>query len=470
MTLWLYLHFPQLQLDNFYQDVNQPVVIVDGRQHQVRQCNAAASAHGIRTSMGLGTAAALCQSLLVYPYQQAAEQQKLNELAQWLYLKTSDISLYAPDGLLLKVSDMLTLYGGLAQYWQMLSQHLASCAVRYQYATAYSPLAARTLARHHGQVLSADPEQLRQFLRGQSLTALELNRDHHEKLTRLGITQLGQLLALPMADLARRFDQQLSQCIGRLLEQWPDPQRFFHPPEQFCQSLELLYEVNQLPRLEKPLLRLLRPLQQFLQWRELLALQLELSLILRDGPAKLVTIGAAQGENQANQWLTLALLKLESVTITNPVIALTLRCQSLVPKQAATTDLLSKQQATLSTSALLSLLQAKLGENAITQPQYYPDHRPERANQLQPLSHASFVTQPQSSERPARLRPSLLLPTPQPLQEQVELLHGPERIQTGWWEDDSGIRDYFIARTPNGRWLWLFRTEQRAWFIHGWFC
>ena len=31
------------------------------------------------------------------------------------------------------------------------------------------------------------------------------------------------------------------------------------------------------------------------------------------------------------------------------------------------------------------------------------------------------------------------------------------------------IRDYFIARTEQGRWLWVFRTPEQQWFIHGQF-
>ena len=45
---------------------------------------------------------------------------------------------------------------------------------------------------------------------------------------------------------------------------------------------------------------------------------------------------------------------------------------------------------------------------------------------------------------------------------------GPERIETGWWRDQSICRDYFRIETQTGQQLWLFRCfEQATWFIHG---
>jgi protein ImuB len=59
----------------------------------------------------------------------------------------------------------------------------------------------------------------------------------------------------------------------------------------------------------------------------------------------------------------------------------------------------------------------------------------------------------------------------------LSLLAGPERIESGWWDEGEasgeGItgdqrRDYFVARNPQGEWLWVFRDEA-GWFLHGGF-
>ncbi|MGB5121658.1 MAG: DNA polymerase Y family protein, partial [Vibrio fluvialis] len=113
-------------------------------------------------------------------------------------------------------------------------------------------------------------------------------------------------------------------------------------------------------------------------------------------------------------------------------------------------------------------LQAKLGPSHVHKLQLGDDPRPEkRSRYVHPNVHpATTTTEPL---RRAELRPSLLLPEPQPLCEAVSLIHGPERIATGWWDGHNMIRDYFIARTEQGRWLWVFRTPEQQWFIHGQF-
>jgi protein ImuB len=70
-----------------------------------------------------------------------------------------------------------------------------------------------------------------------------------------------------------------------------------------------------------------------------------------------------------------------------------------------------------------------------------------------------------------------LLAAPQPLaggeqpryEGMLDIEAGPERIESGWWDGHDVRRDYYVARTPAGTRLWIFR-ERRAdggWFLHG---
>ena len=83
------------------------------------------------------------------------------------------------------------------------------------------------------------------------------------------------------------------------------------------------------------------------------------------------------------------------------------------------------------------------------------------------------------------VRPLWLLPEPLPLPEQgsrpsldgtpLQLLAGPERIESGWWDGDLAARDYFIARAHDGALVWVFRTrlpplaapDVTGWFLQG---
>ena len=116
--LWLYLHFPSLQLDSLFSGDKQnehPLIIVDEKTHKVIQANSLALDSGITLGMGIGSAAALNHELQVLPHRAEIEENRLKEIAHWAYLVTSDMALLPPNGLLIKTSNMLSLYDGARQ-------------------------------------------------------------------------------------------------------------------------------------------------------------------------------------------------------------------------------------------------------------------------------------------------------------------------------------------------------------------
>jgi protein ImuB len=128
------------------------------------------------------------------------------------------------------------------------------------------------------------------------------------------------------------------------------------------------------------------------------------------------------------------------------------------------TDIFDGEKGQTTALELITLLQAKLGKAQVNKPNLSDDPRPEKRSQYiaatEPTSH--------TLRRP-ELRPSLLLPEPEPLCEIVSLIHGPERLVTGWWDNQPITRDYFIAHSEQGRWLWVFRNQDKQWFLHGQF-
>jgi protein ImuB len=82
-------------------------------------------------------------------------------------------------------------------------------------------------------------------------------------------------------------------------------------------------------------------------------------------------------------------------------------------------------------------------------------------------------------------RPAWLLPEPCRLREQasrplldglaLQLLAGPERLESGWWDGALVVRDYFIAQAGDGALVWIYRSrlassaDEAGWFLHGWF-
>ena len=72
-----------------------------------------------------------------------------------------------------------------------------------------------------------------------------------------------------------------------------------------------------------------------------------------------------------------------------------------------------------------------------------------------------------------------MLSEPAPLGQLVEaqpwvLRDGPERIESGWWDGADVRRDYFVAETPRGEIVWIYRdhrygVDDGEWFMQGMF-
>ncbi len=63
------------------------------------------------------------------------------------------------------------------------------------------------------------------------------------------------------------------------------------------------------------------------------------------------------------------------------------------------------------------------------------------------------------------MRPAFLVDPPLALdaeqQQQLQLHYGPERLSSGWWQQQSQHRDYYVGQNAQGQWLWLFRDLQQ---------
>ncbi len=474
--LWLYLHFPALQLDSLFAEQHeQPVAIVDGRHHDIVQINNLAREAGLKVGMGLASAAALCHDIQVHQYNADIESIKLEEIAQWLYLKTSDITLYPPQGVLLRVTHMLNLYEGLERYWQHLSEHLNSLNIEYDYSFGYSMQQAQLLAQSQERIATSDKTTLDTRLKDLPIEAAGLHSHNRletktiEQLKRIGIKKIGDLLNIPIQELARKFDIQLVNYIGQLSGRFKTNVTFYHPPEHFSRYLELLYDIENVQWIEKPLGKLLVQLETFLMSRSLVGYELKVLLHQRDGAPTSFFITSAAGEYMAERWQKLSVLVMESIQIDSPVTGITLSVIRQGDFESHTHDFFEGKRDRVSQLELLSLLQAKLGKESIQKIVPTADPRPEKSNEFITIGDTSTQVSPLSNSVPSKLRPSFLFDEPKALEQKCSLIAGPERIVTGWWDDQSIMRDYFIAHNEEGQWLWVFRTPDRDWFLHGLF-
>ncbi len=468
--LWLYLHFPHLLLDHIRraQPDTGPLAITDAGGQKVIQACPHARDLGIRPGMRLKTALGLAPELAIIRASDHQQERILEDQAFWLYRHAAHIVPVPPDGLLAEVGSLQRMYGSLDALWKVLEQALQERQLTAWPGTAHTPLAACLIARSGQGEFCSDKARSLHLLSQLPLTRAGLDERTCTRLQRLGLETLGQVFALPQAELARRLSRETLMRVQKILGTRADPQTPWQPPHRFRQQLDFAQDVERVQGLLFPLQRILSELEADLHWRQQDTDCLQLSLRHRHEQATRLRIRTSGPEHRAEAFLNLIRLVFERQPLKAPVISVHLSVQRFLDRQIPTgQDLLGQNgDPDEAWHTLVSRLQARLGDNALTQIVPQPDHRPELAWRALPVGHRHKAV----PAVPGAHRPLWLLPEPQSLGETPRAwLSGPERIQAGWWDGQRVHRDYYIAQLHHGQLAWVFRDPGGDWFVHGWF-
>jgi len=191
---------------------------------------------------------ALAQDLVALRRNPAHEGEALQELAAWAYQFSAQVTpLDEPggtQGLLLEIGGSLRLFGGRHRLTQLLRRDLAQLGYHAELGAAPTPRGAWLIAvaRSRGtQVADAlSTTELAATLKRLPLPlaqSLGLDEATRHALQSLGLRRLGDLLALPRAELQQRFGPRLFDGLDRALGRKPDPQPPFEPPAQFVAGI-----------------------------------------------------------------------------------------------------------------------------------------------------------------------------------------------------------------------------------------
>ncbi|GGC10900.1 hypothetical protein GCM10011352_41740 [Marinobacterium zhoushanense] len=459
---WLCLYFPYLALELHGLPPEIPQVLLDKRQ-RIRAVNTRAEAQGIKEGQALATALALSPDLALLETSDKRARTSLEQLALWAGAFSARISLCPPQALLLEIASMLHYFGGLDALTGHLLRALEHSGYSARLAIGETPRGAQLIAAVE-EYLDADTTIWWQRLHALRVDQLQLSPAQVEQLQGIGMRTLDDLRKLPRSELAQRFGQAMLRDLDAIVDPAMPPPEAFIPPEQFAQRCELGVEVGHSQGVLFPLRRLLAALEGYLVQRQQKVSQLCLQLKLRDGSIQVLRVGHAGGSASASRWLDLCRLRLEREQLRGPVLALQLSAEESELDEKSNGNLFAPGRSQSSVDELISRLCSRLGADAVRPLQYHADHRPE-----------SVLNSLLCSREPppvAMKRPGWLLHRPQYLpavqRRRLELLSGPERISSGWW-DQAVVRDYFVARWPDGRCGWLYRDPDGRWFIHGWF-
>ena len=420
------------------------------------------------------------------------EEAALHALACWAGCLTPRISL-TPDALLLEVGACLRLFGGLTRIAEAAIDGIRAQGFSVEAAAAPTPLGAHWLARMGTGARCADLASLRQHLEGLPLAVLPDKAA--TQLARFGLRTLAEVRRLPSADLGRRIGKETLQRIAQAFGELPDPRTDFVFPECFALPLQLPAAVENASGLVFAARRLTSALSGWLTARQSGVRGFTLRLLHRQTETTLHLLFAdptADGE----RFERILREKLDRLTLSAPVESIRLEAATVEALTGRSIALFNDGHAGAATDpsdigALLEHFSARLGEQAIYRLALQADHRPECATRRTTVLENNVPSPTRSPPRPL-----WLLEQPEPLAEvdgrpyrqgPLQLLAGPERIESGWWDRGETIgeentetvgdirRDYFIARAanasnpPRAGWLWIYRDVRSpgGWFLHG---
>lgn len=503
--LWLCLHFPRFALEAVMPHGSAgPSAVLDDGGRVLIACNADAERQGVYVGQGLNAALALCPGLGVRARDAAAEERLLTQLGRWLTQFTPLVSLEPPDAVFAEVRASLRLFGGARALRERMRGVLAAQRLMPCIALAPTSRAALAAARAGLEVLVGSRAALPRLAARLPLGCLRWPEHTRAALADLGLRSVADLARLPREGFARRFGPGCLDELDALLGRRAEPRRRITVAERFDARLELPAECEDTGRVLVAAGLLLQRLEDFLCRRNAGVTGIRLYCHHAGcRPPSVATLGLMQPVAAAMELLPLLHERLGRFELPAPVVALRLRSTVAVPLARTSARLWARapQEGDAAAGArLVERLRARLGEDAVFSIRLVDEHRPERAwSVASPAAATSSgigtgststststvaASRPRAAARshavslPEASRPLWMLAEPEPLMVReghpchrgvLELLAGPERIETGWWDGADVRRDYYVACNCAGLRLWIYREHgaRECWYLHG---
>lgn len=484
-----------------------PFALVERGPHGVAltTLNNAARRTGLRTGQRHSDACAMVPGLATAPADPASDRTSLDRLARWCWRWTPSVAVdWRRDGmagLFLDVTGAAHLCGGEAGLLADIGSRLHAAGVKVRGALADTAGAAWGLARFGGAAaVISTTGSANADCAGLPLAALRLDDTMLAGAAALGLRRVGDLLTMPRAGLARRFQKdglELVERLDQMLGLAPEALALLKPPPRYTARRAFAEPVTDTAALATALPDLCTSLAEQLAVNGQGALALNLTGFRSDGELTGIGIRLSLPSRQVPLWLRLfAERGLDHLDLGFGVDAVLLT--------AAEAADLCEDQGELHTGAdnrrpLLELcdrIEARLGSRVLAG-RTRASWLPERTEQWQPVEAV-----PQAVVQLDRARPLLLLDPPEPIEpglfeipegapvmfrwrrveRRVRLAEGPERLSPEWWRGLARrplrTRDYYRVEDEQGCRYWLFREglygwedgdRAPTWWMHGLF-
>ncbi len=482
------MHLPLLPLEAFRPCWCEPGPYALLDQDRVLNVSREAWEAGVRPGMRRGGAATISLSTVLLERDLQKEEIAFDAIAMALLQFTPEVTIQDDFSVLLNVSASLRLFGGRLALCRRLRANIQALGFTARIGTAPTALGAWLLARagssrkHPVRRRAIKMETMARRLDQLPCDLLPNAEIHADWLRGIGCNSLGQLRALPRAGLQRRTNEKLLESLDKAYGEAPELFEWIKTPQVFSARVETHDRIEHADALLIGAHRLILQLVGWLVSLQLAVTRFVLYLEHERGrtaiPPTELEVALAEPTWREEHLVRLLKERLGRIELVAPVIALRLDAAQLTAMLPPTESLFPEPGGSPEEfHRLVELLVARLGKENVLTLVGEADHRPENANCWMPATDK----RPRQIEEPENLRrPALLLDKPLQLLMRDErpfygsalkLISGPERIESGWFDDRLTVRDYFIAQGMDAACYWVYRERETdaRWFLHGLF-
>lgn len=497
MARYVSIWFPHLKTDWF--SLRQPHLrsipfVLRAPSHGrmiITATNAVAEQKGLSAGMALADARAVVPDLEALDDKPDLTDKLLRRLVEWCIRFSPVAAVDPPDGILLDATGCPHLWGGDEAYVNDIIAKLNNRGYHVRVSMADTVGVSWGIARFgKASLVIADGKHV-EALMTLPPEALRLDPEVPERLHKLGLHQIKQLIHIPRTSLRRRFGQHLLMRLDMALGQEIEPIDPVEPIQPYQERLPCLEPILTATGIEVALQQLLEALCTRLQQEQKGLRKATFKGYRMDGKVELIEINTNGPSNHISHIFKLFQPKISTIEPALGIELFTIEASKVEDHKSKTANMWegSGNLEDPRLSELIDRLVGKVGVQAIHR--YLPDehHWPERSFRAATSLREKAVT----AWDTGKLRPVCILKAPQHIEvtapipdyppmlfrykgkiHQVVKADGPERLEQEWWIQQGQHRDYYRVEDEDGHRYWLFRLghyddENFQWFLHGFF-
>ncbi|RZL16062.1 MAG: DNA polymerase Y family protein, partial [Pedobacter sp.] len=215
--------FPQLKANWFL--IRQPelkdhafvVAHPDHGRLIINAVNPEAKCHGIYPGMAVADARAMVPDLKVLDDKPGLSNRLLKRIAEWCIRYSPEVAVDLPDGIIMDATGCAHLWGGEKSFLKEITARFKTLGYTVPVAIADTIGAAWANSRYGVKTPIIEPGQHSMALLDFPPASLRLEPSIVERLDKLGLHKIGNIIGMPRSALRRRFGQTLLQQMDKAL-------------------------------------------------------------------------------------------------------------------------------------------------------------------------------------------------------------------------------------------------------------